>query len=195
MAQVSKCVAVCCSVLQYVAVRSRHKLPSVLQYVAVCCSVLQCVAVYYSEFSAQVTQVRVLILFTSTPRMQRFTSSQRIRHKRGKFKFTTHQKFKINEFFVPRALFYLHQLKELKVNDVCVFFCFYPSLSDIVFLERWGSLWICSALQHTAAYCSTLQYTATHCNTLRHTATYCNGYVAPYAYIGLFCEYIGILCT
>jgi len=35
-----QCVAVCCSVLQYVAVHC-----NVLQCVAVCCSVLQCVAV------------------------------------------------------------------------------------------------------------------------------------------------------
>ena len=40
-----QCVAVCCSALQYVAVRC-----SVLQCVAVCCSALQCVAVRCSVF-------------------------------------------------------------------------------------------------------------------------------------------------
>ena len=71
----TECVAVCCSVLQYVAVAPHLKLAcelrvtvrnmlqrvavhdsllqcvavccSVLQCVAVCCNVLQCVAVYY----------------------------------------------------------------------------------------------------------------------------------------------------
>jgi len=38
-----RCIAVCCSVLQYVTVCC-----SVLQCVAVCCSMLQCVAVCYS---------------------------------------------------------------------------------------------------------------------------------------------------
>jgi len=41
---VLQCVAVCCSVLQCVAVECMYLL-SVLQCVAVCCSVLQCVAV------------------------------------------------------------------------------------------------------------------------------------------------------
>ena len=40
-----QCVAVCCSVLQYVAV-------SVLQCVAVCCSALQCVAVSVLQCAA-----------------------------------------------------------------------------------------------------------------------------------------------
>ena len=62
----TECVAVCCSVLQYVAVVPHLKLAcelrvtvrnmlqrvavhdSVLQCVAVCCIVLQCVAVCYS---------------------------------------------------------------------------------------------------------------------------------------------------
>ena len=29
-------------------------------------------------------------------------------------------------------------------------------------------------LQHTAAHCSTLQHSVAHCNTLQHTATHCN---------------------
>jgi len=42
-----RCVAVCCSVLQYntVCVAESHLHFRVLQYVAVCCSVLHCVAV------------------------------------------------------------------------------------------------------------------------------------------------------
>jgi len=41
---ITRCVAVCCSVLQWVAVCC-----SVLQCVAVCCSVVQCVAVWFSD--------------------------------------------------------------------------------------------------------------------------------------------------
>ena len=45
-----QCVAVCCSVLQCVAVRFEVDLMcycSVMQCVAVCCSVLQCVAAWF----------------------------------------------------------------------------------------------------------------------------------------------------
>ena len=45
------CVAVCCSVLQYLCRSQVDKGSNVLQCVAVCCSVLQCVAVCCSTCS------------------------------------------------------------------------------------------------------------------------------------------------
>jgi len=47
---VLQCIAVCCTMTQYVAVKKTARVHvlfcSVLQCVATCCSVLQCVAVY-----------------------------------------------------------------------------------------------------------------------------------------------------
>jgi len=187
------CSTVCCSVLQYVAVRY-----SALQCVAVCCSVVQCVAVCCSELQCVAIRDRNQkdgLPLLSVP-------------------------MRCSQLQCVAVCYCVLQCVAVCCSALqcvavccsvlqCVAVCCsalqsgagksktgsLPSL--LVFLlsvyteicirktgAKKGSRRLCNALQfiathsntlhRTASHCNTLQHTATHCIALHHTATHCN---------------------
>ena len=135
----------CCSVLQYVAIRcsSSHELIQVTSSYAASCSVgqqvicsvlqcsagrcraLQCVAVHCG--AAQCGALHCSALQCSVTANQQW-----------------------------------------RTHDIC-------STSSDCFHECRNLAAHCNTLQHAATYCTTLHHAATHCTTLQPTATHCRG--------------------
>ena len=154
-----QCVAVCCSVLQCVAVR----IESALQCVAVRIeSALQCVAVristckYYSKHcnagrcvGSGLVDILTAIQCNALDHMLQHTATRVL------------------------ASCSLHELETGRQSH-CTTLQHTASLliAHCNALQRTATH--CSTLQHTAAHCGTLQHTTTHYNTLQHTATHCN---------------------
>jgi len=173
---VLRCVAVCCSVLQFVA------------YVAGGCT--QC----HNAFICVINPNHIFIYVTELNHT--FIHVTELNHT---FIYTT----ELNHTFmhvtngcdaesictfmnVNVYVCICTNIRTHMCTYTCVHTCIHESTNAYVYMSgrrtsarqhRWwssGGNCYSNTLQHTATHCNTLQHAATHCNTLQHTATHCN---------------------
>ena len=196
------CVAVCCSVLQCVAVFG-----SVLQCFAVCCSVLHYIGIWSMRVSLSSgactpctswSYLENIYICMYVLRVCVYVYIYRVDME--------HASCTLVQFLQPLQILvtpreYMYYYVYI-VCGVCVFVCVcrlvqndthLMSCSQVVCIHTHTHTHKHTILQHTATYCnmqhteadcnrlhhttthcSTLQHTAKHYNTLQHTATHCN---------------------
>jgi len=168
------CVAVCCSVLQCVAVRCNETRQagscrpwSVLQCVAVCCSVLQCVAVCVPKLVKQARAALGLCCSCNTDQRRHTPAcgdvNDALQHTLQQTPQHTLQHTLPHK---PRVASAYEKMQKKTAQHTTT-----QTKDSQERASRVSSH--CNTLQHTAAHCNTLQHTATH--TVTHTATHTKG--------------------
>jgi len=171
---VVQCGVVCCSVLQWVAVRFRVfqcDASGFFRCVAVCCSglrsVVECCSVMpRGSFSAPCS--RVGALFCSILRCVAVCCSmlQCVSVCCSVVQCVT-ARCRVLQCAASGS--FLRPLLQVRCNEL---------KEHEVWRSESMTATHCNTLQHTATHCNTLQHTATHCSTLQHAAIHCNTRVA-----------------
>jgi len=171
---VLQCVAVCCSMLQCVAVRSVvAECCSVLQCVAVCCSVLQCplrqdVAKNDSTCVCCVTACCSMLQCVAVCSIDAECCSvlQCVAVYCSVLQWPSRQASPRMTLFSPIVAY----------RSVFQFISFLQSVAECCSARRGRALprtpRLITCCKKRSGHCNTLQHTATHCTTLHHTATH-----------------------